>query len=155
MNAATAPAPHSASQLSTQEPEQGLLATLDLLRITRAGPGLHLRLNRPAKRNALSAPFIQQLHTVFVNTPEDVRAVVISGEGSHFCAGLDLSEEVARDIESVVLHGAVVDGGGSACIPRLMGVARVAGLMLTGLVYDAQERRKAFLEGRAGKVLKS
>ena len=44
------------------------------------------------------------MHTVFINLPEGVRAAVISGEGSHFCAGLDLSELVARDIHSGVLH---------------------------------------------------
>ena len=177
-----------------EQPVQGLLASLDLLQVTRSGPVLHLRLNRPAKRNALSDPFIHQLHTVFVNLPEGIRAVVISGEGAHFCAGLDLSEVVARDIDSAVqhsrmwhaafdaiqfgpvpvvavLHGAVVGGGlelasachirvaedsayfglpegqrgifvgggGSARIPRLMGVARMTDLMLTGRVYDAQE----------------
>ena len=181
-------------------PLEGLLATLDLLHITRRGPVLHLRLNRPAKRNALSDPFIQQLHTVFVNMPDGIRAVVISGEGQHFCAGLDLSEVVARDIDSAVqhsrmwhaafdaiqfgpvpvvavLHGAVVGGGlelasachirvaedsayfglpegqrgifvgggGSARIPRLMGVARMTDLMLTGRVYDAQEGLQAGL----------
>jgi enoyl-CoA hydratase/carnithine racemase len=183
-----------------EQPVQGLLATLDLLRITRVGPVLHLQLNRPAKRNALSDPFIAQLHTVFVNMPEGVRAVMISGQGSHFCAGLDLSELVARDIDSAVqhsrmwhaafdavqfgpvpvvavLHGAVVGGGlelasachirvaeasayfglpegqrgifvgggGSARIPRLIGVARMSDLMLTGRVYDAQEGLQAGL----------
>ena len=177
-----------------------LFGGLDLLQISRTEAVLHLRLNRPAKRNALSDPFIQQLHTVFVNIPADVKAVVISGEGSHFCAGLDLSEVVARDIDSAVqhsrmwhaafdaiqfgpvpvvavLHGAVVGGGlelasachirvaeesayfglpegqrgifvgggGSARIPRLMGVARMTDLMLTGRVYDAQEGLQAGL----------
>ena len=70
----------SAGARDAEQPVQGLLATLDLLRITRAGPVLHLQLNRPAKRNALSDPFIQQLHTVFVNMPEGVRAVMISGQ---------------------------------------------------------------------------
>ena len=190
----------SAGARDAEQPVQGLLATLDLLRITRAGPVLHLQLNRPAKRNALSDPFIQQLHTVFVNMPEGVRAVMISGQGSHFCTGLDLSELVARDIDSAVqhsrmwhaafdavqfgpvpvvavLHGAVVGGGlelasachirvaedsayfglpegqrgifvgggGSARIPRLIGVARMSDLMLTGRVYDAQEGLQAGL----------
>ena len=85
-------------------PASGLLASLDLLQVSVGGPVLHVRLNRSAKRNALSDPLIQQLHTVFVNLPEGVRAAVISGEGSHFCAGLDLSELVARDIHSGVLH---------------------------------------------------
>ena len=175
-------------------PASGLLASLDLLQITQAGPVVHVRLSRPAKRNAISDTLIQQLHTAFVNLPSDARAAVVSGEGDHFCAGLDLSELVDRDVgEGVlhsrmwhaafdaiqfgpvpvvaVLHGAVVGGGlelastahirvaetsayfglpegqrglfvgggGSARIPRLMGVARMADMMLTGRVYDAQE----------------
>lgn len=176
------------------EPVAGLLASLDLLQISRCAAVLHVRLNRPAKRNAISDTLIQQLHTAFINLPEGVRCAVISGEGDHFCAGLDLSELVDRDVgEGVihsrmwhaafdaiqfgpvpvvaVLHGAVVGGGlelasschirvaerstyfglpegqrglfvgggGSVRIPRLMGVARMSDLMLTGRVYDAQE----------------
>jgi enoyl-CoA hydratase/carnithine racemase len=175
-------------------PVAGVLAALPLLDVSQHGAVLHLRLNRPAKRNALSDPLIQQLHTAFVNLPADVRAVVISGEGDHFCAGLDLSELMERDVgEGVlhsrmwhaafdqiqfgrvpvvaVLHGAVVGGGlelasachirvaeastyfglpegqrglfvgggGSARIPRLIGVARMSDMMLTGRVYDAEE----------------
>ena len=182
------------------EPVAGLLSTLELLRISMAQNVVHMRLNRPAKRNALSDPFIQQLHTAFIHLPPQARAVVISGEGDHFCAGLDLSEVVAREIGSAVehsrmwhaafdavqfgrvpvvavLHGAVVGGGlelasschirvaeesayfglpegqrgifvgggGSARIPRLMGVARMTDLMLTGRVYDAQEGQQAGL----------
>ena len=33
-----------------------------------------------------------------------MRAAVLSGEGDHFCAGLDLSELVERDIAEGVLH---------------------------------------------------
>jgi (methylthio)acryloyl-CoA hydratase len=172
----------------------GMLAALNLLQVSVGGNVLHVRLNRPAKRNALSDPLIQQLHTVFINLPEGVRAAVLSGEGEHFCAGLDLSELVERDIHSGVLHsrmwhaafdaiqfgqvpviaalhgavvggglelasschirvadrtayyglpegqrGIFVGGGGSARIPRLMGVARMTDLMMTGRVYDAEE----------------
>ena len=55
-------------------PATGLLATLPLLDISHRGAVLHVRLNRPAKRNALSDPLIQQLHTAFINLPEDTRA---------------------------------------------------------------------------------
>jgi len=181
-------------------PVPGLLATLDLLAIGQAGPVLHLQLNRPAKRNALSDGLVQQIHSAFVNLPETVKAVVISGAGDHFCSGLDLSELVERDIQSAilhsrmwhaafdaiqfgrvpvvaVLHGAVVGGGleiaaacqlrvaddtayfglpegqrgifvgggGSVRIPRLMGVARMTDMMLTGRVYDADEADRAGL----------
>lgn len=181
-------------------PAHGLLATLDLLRIEHAGPVTHLRLMRPAKRNALSDTLITQLHTAFVNLPEATRAVVLTGEGAHFCAGLDLSELMERDVgEGVlhsrmwhaafdqiqfgrvpviaVLHGAVVGGGlelasschirvaeastyfglpegqrglfvgggGSVRVPRLMGVARMTDMMLTGRVYDRDEGVQAGL----------
>jgi enoyl-CoA hydratase/carnithine racemase len=175
-------------------PAAGVLATLDLLQVGVSGPVTHVRLARPGKRNALSDPLIQQIHTAFVNLPPETRAVVVSGDGDHFCAGLDLSELVERDIVGAVqhsrmwhaafdavqfarapvvaaLHGAVVGGGlelaaachirvaepstyfglpegqrgifvggaGSVRIPRLIGVARMTDLMLTGRVYDADE----------------
>jgi len=169
----------------------------DLLRIEASGAILHIRLNRPAKRNAINDPLVAALHTVFVNLSRDVRAIVLSGEGEHFCAGLDLSELQERDVaESIlhsrhwhaafdaiqfgrvpviaVLHGAVVGGGlelaaaahiriaegsafyglpegtrgifvgggGSARIPRLIGTARMADMMLTGRVHDAEEGQR-------------
>jgi (methylthio)acryloyl-CoA hydratase len=115
-------------------PATGLLAELDQLRIEVGGPVVHVRLMRPSKRNALSDTLVQQLHTAAINLPEDAGALVISGEGEHFCAGLDLSELKERStFEGVshsrmwhaamdalqfgrvpvvaVLHGAVVGGG--------------------------------------------
>lgn len=85
-------------------PASGLLATLDLLRIEVSGPVTHIRLNRPTKRNAINDGLIAQLHTAFLNLPEGTRAVVVSGEGEHFCAGLDLSELVERDVHAAILH---------------------------------------------------
>jgi enoyl-CoA hydratase/carnithine racemase len=110
------------------------LATLDLLKIELRGAVIHVRLDRPAKRNAVSDALVAQLHTCFVNLPEAARAVVLSGEGEHFCAGLDLAEVSERSVAEgivhsrswhaafehvqfgkvpvvAVLHGAVVGGG--------------------------------------------
>jgi (methylthio)acryloyl-CoA hydratase len=175
-------------------PIPGVLSTLDLLQISQSDAVAHVRLNRSAKRNAISDALISQLHTAFLNLPETVKAVVVSGAGDHFCAGLDLSELVQRDIQGAILHsrmwhaafdaiqfgrvpvvavlqgavvggglelaascqirvaedsayfglpegqrGIFVGGGGSVRIPRLMGVARMTDLMLTGRVYDADE----------------
>jgi enoyl-CoA hydratase/carnithine racemase len=111
-----------------------VLQALDLLRIEAAGAVLHVRLNRPEKRNAVSDALVAQIHTTFVNLPEQTRAVVLSGEGDHFCAGLDLAEVSERSVAEgivhsrswhaafaqiqfgrvpvvAVLHGAVVGGG--------------------------------------------
>ncbi len=172
----------------------GPLAALHLLRLERAGAVLHVRLNRPAKRNSVSDELLAQLHTVWVNMPSDVRVAVLSGEGDHFCAGLDLTEVTERNVAEgmqhsrawhacfdaiqygpvpviAVLHGAVVGGGlelassahlrvaedsafyglpegtrgifvgggGSVRISRLIGVARMTDMMLTGRVFDADE----------------
>ena len=111
------------------------------------GPIAVIRLNRAAKRNALSDGLILGLRELFEKElPETgVRAAVLDGAGEHFCAGLDLSELKDRDagqglhhsrmwhaaLEQVqygpvpvvaALHGAVVGGGlelASACHIRV------------------------------------
>ena len=165
-----------------------------LIKRTRHGEVLQLSLNRPAKRNAANDALIAALDAQFASIDPDVRAVVLGGEGEHFCAGLDLSELTDRNVfEGIlhsrawhaafdriqycavpvvaVLHGAVVGGGlelaaachlrvaednafyafpegqrgifvgggGSVRVPRLIGAARVADMMLTGRVLDARE----------------
>lgn len=50
-------------------------------------------LNRPTKRNALDSHTIEELVEFFSIAPRaGVRAVVLAGSGTHFCAGLDLIE---------------------------------------------------------------
>jgi enoyl-CoA hydratase/carnithine racemase len=160
----------------------------------RDGAVLHLRLNRPAKRNAVNDTLIGAIDQAFATLDDGVACVLLSGEGAHFCAGLDLTELAERSVYEgvlhsrmwhaaldrlqyarvpvvVVLHGAVigggleiasaahirvaersayyglpegqrglfVGGGGSMRIPRLMGAARMADMMLTGRVFDAAE----------------
>jgi enoyl-CoA hydratase/carnithine racemase len=172
----------------------------ELIRSERDGAVLHLRLNRPAKRNAVNDGLVLALDRAFTGLGSDVRCIVLSGEGQHFCAGLDLSELSERTVyEGVlhsrmwhatleklqfapvpvvaVLHGAVigggleiaaachirvaersayyglpegqrgifVGGGGSVRLPRLMGTSRMADMMLTGRVFDADEGQQAGL----------
>ena len=182
------------------QPSSGPLSALPMLLPQKAGAVLHIRLNRPAKRNSVSDELLAQLHTAFINLPADVKAVVLSGEGQHFCAGLDLSEVSERNVVEgmshsrawhrcfdaiqygpvpvvAVLHGAVVGGGlelassahirvaeastfyglpegtrgifvgggGSVRISRLVGVARMTDMMLTGRVFDAAEGQQLAL----------
>jgi len=93
-----------------------------------------LKLARAQKRNALDDAMVLGIETFFSSLPDDIRAVVIAGEGEHFSAGLDLTELAERNtFEGVahsrswhraferiefgsvpvvaVLHGAVVGGG--------------------------------------------
>ncbi len=65
-------------------------------------------LNRPEKRNALSAEMIEALHATLtqVAARTDVRVVVVASAGSVFCAGLDLRELAAqREAGRVETHG--------------------------------------------------
>lgn len=82
----------------------GALGALDLLDIALVGAVAHVRLNRPQKRNALSDTLVAQLHTCMLNLPPQAGAVVISGAGAHFCAGLDLSELQDHDAANGMLH---------------------------------------------------
>ena len=63
-----------------------------------------VRLTRPAKRNAISDALILRIREVFETMPDTVRAIVLDGEGDHFCAGLDLSELKERDAGAGLLH---------------------------------------------------
>jgi (methylthio)acryloyl-CoA hydratase len=85
-------------------PLGGVLGGLSMLQVSQAGPVVHLRLNRPDKRNAINDAFIAQIHTAFLHLPGDARAAVVSGEGAHFCAGLDLSDLSERSVAEGVAH---------------------------------------------------
>ncbi len=55
------------------------------------GGVLELRLARPERRNALDGPMVDGLRAVLESAARDggTRAVVLTGEGSAFCAGAD------------------------------------------------------------------
>lgn len=163
------------------------------LRLERDGPVAIVHLARPHKRNALDDDTVLGLERLARTLPDDVGAMVIAGDGQHFCAGLDLAmltehsvadgmrhsrmwhrafEEIEFGRVPVVaaLKGAViggglelaaaahiriaepsafyalpegqrgiyVGGGASVRLPRLIGVARMRDMMLTGRTYDAE-----------------
>jgi methylglutaconyl-CoA hydratase len=64
---------------------------------------LTLTLNRPAKRNALNAELIDQLHQGFerADLDSEVRVVLLRGAGKDFCAGADLEELLASVDQTV------------------------------------------------------
>src|SRR6516225_10561072 len=75
------------------------------IKASRRGPIAHLRLARPEKRNALDDQTVLGLEAFFIRLPEEIRVVVLTGEGSHFSAGLDLSEVAGpHDPFDGVLH---------------------------------------------------
>ncbi|WP_306320329.1 MULTISPECIES: crotonase/enoyl-CoA hydratase family protein [unclassified Streptomyces] len=80
-----------------------------------------VRLNRPGKRNALDPAMFEALVTTGerLKSEAGVRAVVLSGEGPDFCAGLDFAAfEAMRDGERL---------SGLAALPPSDGPAQAAG----------------------------
>ncbi|MCC4117364.1 crotonase/enoyl-CoA hydratase family protein [Aromatoleum toluclasticum] len=75
-----------------------MLPELTRLRLELADGVLDLSLNRPEKSNALDDALWQELRVAFewADSEPAVRAVVLAGEGRHFCAGIDL--DVLGDI---------------------------------------------------------
>ncbi|WP_319446696.1 MULTISPECIES: enoyl-CoA hydratase family protein [unclassified Mycobacterium] len=70
----------------------------ELVRYAVEGSVARLTLDSPQNRNALSTSLVQQLHQGFASAAADpgVRCVVLSHEGSTFCAGADLGEAAGR-----------------------------------------------------------
>lgn len=62
------------------------------IEVQQKGPVLWLSLARPEKMNALSVPMIGEMLEVLAGVVErdDVRVVVLTGQGRAFCAGADL-----------------------------------------------------------------
>jgi (methylthio)acryloyl-CoA hydratase len=106
----------------------------DRVTLIQRGPVALVGLSRPEKRNAIDDKMIDALRSAFSSLPNETCAVVLHGEGEHFCAGADLSELEKRDGLDLVrfsrsvheifdqieygsvpviaaLHGAVIGGG--------------------------------------------
>jgi enoyl-CoA hydratase/carnithine racemase len=71
-----------------------------------------ITLNRPDRRNAINAAMFAELGeaTSHAAGDEDVRAVVVRGEGASFCAGIDLAafgEQLARPVGELREFGAL------------------------------------------------
>jgi enoyl-CoA hydratase/carnithine racemase len=75
----------------------------DILVAVEANGLAVVTLNRPGKRNAVSLAMWRQLGRIFSDLAAraDVRVVILTGAGSHFCAGADISEfpTVRADVE--------------------------------------------------------
>jgi isohexenylglutaconyl-CoA hydratase len=71
---------------------------LGAVRAVSTRASLHIYLNRPEVRNAMSLQMVAELQQVLraaettAGTPDAVRVVVLRGEGGHFSAGADLKD---------------------------------------------------------------
>ena len=64
------------------------------LSLASQGGVLHVTLNRPAQRNAMSLQMVDELRGALADAQAagDVRVIVLRGAGGHFCAGADLQD---------------------------------------------------------------
>jgi len=63
------------------------------LRVQQDGPVLRIRLQRPQRRNSMTREMLSGLIDAIENAPDNdqVRVIVLSAEGEHFCSGMDLA----------------------------------------------------------------
>ena len=126
-----------------------------------------VRLDRPEKRNALSGEMISELDAVASRLSRDsaVRAVVISGGGSSFCAGADLDwmrrqfeaspEEKKREAMRLALMLKRWNELPKPVIARVHGSAFGGGLGLiavSDISVAAKDAKFAFSEARLGLI---
>ena len=119
-----------------------------------------LTLTRVAKRNALDGPTVHALGRFFQDPPEWARAAVITAEGEHFSAGLDLSELVERDAMAGVQHSrdwhrvfTAIEYGALPVVSALKGAVVGAGLELAATTHLRVAETSTFFalpEGQRG-----
>ncbi|MGQ0663904.1 MAG: enoyl-CoA hydratase-related protein [Pseudomonadota bacterium] len=103
---------------------------------TEAGLAV-VTLNRPERRNALTLAMWRELGQLFhgLKADAEVRAVVLTGAGPHFCAGADISEFGA--VRMSVAEGRIYSQAVDECGDAILGlpkptIAAVGGYCIGG-----------------------
>ena len=124
---------------------------------------MRVTLARPEQRNAFDAALIQELTEAFSDIGDDVRAVVLSGEGSSFCAGADVEwqrasidltfEENVEDALRLYRMLQAIDACPAPVVARVQGYALGGGSGLVAcadIVVAAADATFGFSEVRLG-----
>ncbi len=106
------------------------------------GPIATLSFLRPDKRNAINDELLSHLRSFFSAPPKEVRVVILRGEGGHFSAGLDLSEQVHREPPEVLRHSRnwhalmdMIQFGGLPVVAVLQGAVMGGGLEIAAAAH--------------------
>src|SRR5436190_22440078 len=109
---------------------------MSALRIERDGGTLRITIAKPERRNAFDAALIAELHDAFSDVGDDVRVVVLAGDGPSFCAGADVEWQRAsidlsldENVEDALRLYRMLEAVDSCPAPL---VARVQGFALGG-----------------------
>jgi len=142
----------------------------EALRVERSGPNdaiVRVTLSRPERRNAFDASLIADLRAAFAglerDSPTELRAVVLAGEGETFCAGADIDwmrAAMALDVEgneqdamAMAEMFETIDTCPVPVIARVQGAALGGGMGLcavSDLVIAESGARFGFTETRLG-----
>jgi methylglutaconyl-CoA hydratase len=145
-------------------------AVTDALRVERTGPGgvvARVTLSRPERRNAFDASLIAELRAAFAalerDSPTDLRAVVLAGDGETFCAGADIDwmraamqldvEGNEQDAMAMADMFEAIDNCPVPVIARVQGAALGGGMGLcavSDVVIAESGARFGFTETRLG-----
>ena len=142
---------------------------MSLIQINIANGIATVTMNRPAKRNAVSNAFIEALGAFFFDPPPAVKAVVLTGSGGHYCAGLDLEEHRARSAEETIYHSRrwhrildQIQFGGLPVISAMSGAVIGGGLEIAtathvriaepSVIFQLPEGRRGIFVGGGGSV---
>jgi enoyl-CoA hydratase/carnithine racemase len=134
-----------------------------MIRIDIDGPTAWLRLDRPQARNALTMDAFEEMaRQLDAIADTEARLLIVTGEGSHFCAGADLAEfaelqasETARRRFRTAIRSAL-DGFGKLSIPVLAHIegacfgAGVALAMAADMRFAAPDARFAITPAKIG-----
>jgi enoyl-CoA hydratase/carnithine racemase len=111
----------------------------NIVEVEPHGRVLRVILNRPEKRNALSADLCRELADALDRAGRDpgVGAIVLSGAGAAFCAGMDVSElGVTTSEEMGRVHQRLFTAGARLATPLIAAVGGAALGGGTGLVAN-------------------
>jgi enoyl-CoA hydratase len=104
-----------------------------MIGVTRVDHVTTIEMQRPDRRNALNSQLVEALRqAIEAAAAEDMRAIVLTGQGSVFCAGADLSGDAfAADYpDRLIALNKAIDSAPMPVIGAINGPAIGAGLQL-------------------------
>lgn len=117
----------------------------ETIRIDVADSVMTITLDRPEAMNAFTLTMLREMHSAFdrSDTDDDVRAVIVTGEGRAFCAGADLSAGGGGAFDYAALDHSDATPSGST------GVVRDGGGILTLRIFRSLKPVIAAINGPA------
>jgi methylglutaconyl-CoA hydratase len=138
---------------------------MEALRVEQDGDLLRVTMARPERRNAFDAELIRELTEAFREVGDDVRAVVLAGEGRSFSAGADVGwmraaielsyEENVADARRLRMMLEAIDTCPAPVVARVQGHALGGGCGIVAcadVAVTAPDVRFAFSEVKLGMI---